>query len=177
MERPVNVNLKLNQLIENVEKVIVGKRPVVELIISSMLAGGHVLIEDVPGVGKTQMVASLASSCGGVYNHLQLTPDILPSDITGFNLIDQNTKEMRFHPGVAFCNFLLGDEINRSSPKTQSALLEVMEEGKISVDGATHVIPQPFIVIATFIVMLVPFEILLFCLLKIFTLGMYQGSV
>lgn len=149
MERPVNVNLKLNQLIENVEKVIVGKRPVIELIISSMLAGGHVLIEDVPGVGKTQMVASLASSCGGVYNRLQLTPDILPSDITGFNLIDQNTKEMRFHPGVAFCNFLLADEINRSSPKTQSALLEIMEECQVSIDGVSHKLEEPFMVLAT----------------------------
>ncbi|MGN0317070.1 MAG: AAA family ATPase [Lachnospira sp.] len=149
MERPVNINYKINQLIDNVEKVIVGKRPVIELVVASMLAGGHVLIEDVPGVGKTQMVASLASSCGGVYNRLQLTPDILPSDITGFNLIDQNTKEMRFHPGVAFCNFLLADEINRSSPKTQSALLEIMEECQVSIDGVSYKLEEPFMVLAT----------------------------
>jgi len=140
---------RIEKLIGNVERVIVGKRDVIELVVTAMLARGHVLIEDVPGVGKTQMVASLANSCGGQFNRLQLTPDIMPSDITGFTMLDKNEGKMNFRKGAAFCNFLLADEINRSSPKTQSALLEVMEEEQVSVDGRTWELPKPFMVLAT----------------------------
>ena len=121
-------NEKLSAVMDNVEKVIVGKRTSISLLLTAMLAGGHILIEDVPGVGKTQLVASVARSCNGKFNRLQLTPDVMPSD---------------------FCNFLLADEINRSSPKTQSALLEIMEEGQVSMEGKTYRLPQPFMVLAT----------------------------
>lgn len=139
----------IEALINNVQKVIIGKRDVIELVVTAMLAGGHLLIEDVPGVGKTQLVSSLARSCGGKFGRLQLTPDVMPTDITGFTMIDSATRELRFRPGAAFCNFLLADEINRASPKSQSALLEVMEEGQVSVDGATYELPKPFMVLAT----------------------------
>ena len=114
-----------------------------------MLADGHVLIEDVPGVGKTQLVSSIAHSCSGKFNRLQLTPDVMPSDITGFTMINPSTRETEFRPGAVFCNFLLADEINRSSPKTQSALLEIMEEGQLSMEGVTYQLPKPFMVLAT----------------------------
>ena len=136
-------------LIQNVEKVIIGKHEVTELVITALIAGGHILIEDVPGVGKTRLASALSLSCGGSFNRLQLTPDIMPSDITGFSLVDRETGELKFREGAAFCNFLLADEINRSSPKTQSALLEVMEERQISIDGITHKLPEPFMVLAT----------------------------
>ena len=140
---------KIKALINNVEKIIVGKRNVIELVVSAMLAGGHVLIEDVPGVGKTQLVSALASSCRGQFGRLQMTPDIMPTDITGFSMINTITKETEFKKGATFCNFLLADEINRSSPKSQSALLEVMEERQVSVDGITYELPKPFMVLAT----------------------------
>lgn len=143
------MNTRINDLIDNIEKVIVGKREIIELVVTAMIARGHVLIEDVPGVGKTQMVASLANSCRGKFNRLQLTPDVMPSDITGFSMLNQNTRELEFRQGAAFCNFLLADEINRSSPKTQSALLEVMEEEQVSIDGKTYELPKPFMVLAT----------------------------
>ena len=114
-----------------------------------MLTGGHVLIEDVPGVGKTQLVSALASSCKGVFGRLQMTPDIMPTDITGFTMINTSTHENEFRKGAAFCNFLLADEINRSSPKSQSALLEIMEEQQVSIDGNTYPLPRPFMVLAT----------------------------
>ncbi|MBQ9142686.1 MAG: MoxR family ATPase [Lachnospiraceae bacterium] len=114
-----------------------------------MLAGGHVLIEDVPGVGKTQLVSALAHSCKGEFGRIQMTPDIMPTDITGFTMIDPVTHENEFRKGVTFCNFLLADEINRSSPKSQSALLETMEERQVSVDGRTFELPKPFMVLAT----------------------------
>ena len=136
-------------LIDNIEQIIVGKTEVIKLVITAMIARGHVLIEDVPGVGKTQMVASLANSCAGIFNRVQLTPDIMPSDITGFSLLNKKSGEMEFKKGAAFCNFLLADEINRSSPKTQSALLEVMEEEQVSLDGNTYELPKPFMVLAT----------------------------
>ncbi len=142
-------NSNIEKLINNIEKVIIGKREMIELVVTAMIAGGHVLIEDVPGVGKTQLASALSVSCGGTFNRLQLTPDVMPSDITGFTLIDPATKELKFREGAAFCNFLLADEINRSSPKTQSALLEVMEESQISIDGQTHDLPSPFMVLAT----------------------------
>ena len=136
-------------LVDNIEKVIVGKRDVIELPVTALLAGGHVLIEDIPGVGKTQMVASLAYSCGGAFNRLQMTPDVMPSDITGFTMPGRLDGNMEFRKGAAFCNFLLADEINRASPKSQSALLEAMEEEQISIDGVTHTLPDPFMVLAT----------------------------
>ena len=140
---------KLDALIGNIEKVIVGKRNCIELIVAAMLAGGHVLIEDVPGVGKTQLVSALAHSCKGIFGRLQMTPDIMPTDITGFTLINTQTHESEFRKGAAFCNFLLADEINRSSPKSQSALLEIMEEQQVSMDGTTYPLPKPFMVLAT----------------------------
>ncbi len=149
MERPEIKNEKLAAVVQNIEKVIVGKRESIELLLTAMLAGGHILIEDVPGVGKTQLVASVAHSCNGKYNRLQLTPDVMPSDITGFTMINPVTKENEFRQGAVFCNFLLADEINRSSPKTQSALLEIMEEGQLSIDGVTYKLPRPFMVLAT----------------------------
>lgn len=140
---------KINRLVDNVEKIIVGKRNVVELVVSAMLAGGHVLIEDVPGVGKTQMVSALANSCSAVFGRIQMTPDVMPTDITGFTMINTVTGQNEFRKGGAFCNFLLADEINRSSPKSQSALLEIMEEGQVSMDGYTYKLPRPFMVLAT----------------------------
>lgn len=142
-------NEKIAALIESVERVIVGKREAVELVIAAMLTGGHVLIEDVPGVGKTQLVSSLARSCGGDFGRLQLTPDVMPTDITGFTMINTASGGQEFRKGAAFCNFLLADEINRASPKSQSALLEIMEEGQVSIDGTTYPLPKPFMVLAT----------------------------
>lgn len=149
MERNVAQNEKIKALIDNVEKVIVGKRTTIELVISAMLSGGHVLIEDVPGVGKTQLVSALASSCKGEFGRLQMTPDIMPTDITGFNMINTVTGNNEFRKGATFCNFLLADEINRSSPKSQSALLEIMEERQVSIDSVTYALPKPFMVLAT----------------------------
>lgn len=143
------MNSKISMLIENMEKVIIGKQSVILKLLTAMLAGGHVLIEDVPGVGKTQLVAALARSLSGVFNRIQFTPDIMPSDIVGYNMIDLNSKQMEYRQGVTACNFLLGDEINRASPKVQSALLEVMEELQTTVDGVTRVLPAPFMVLAT----------------------------
>ena len=149
VDRIVNYNDKIMLLVDNIEKIIVGKRSKIELVVAAMLSGGHVLIEDVPGVGKTQLVSALASSCKGEFGRIQMTPDIMPTDIIGFNMIDTVTHKNEFKKGVTFCNFLLADEINRSSPKSQSALLEVMEEKQVSLDGATYVLPQPFMVLAT----------------------------
>lgn len=149
MERETIQNEKMAAVIRNVENIIIGKRPSIELLLTAMLADGHVLIEDVPGVGKTQLVSSIAHSCSGKFNRLQLTPDVMPSDITGFTMINPTTRETEFRPGAVFCNFLLADEINRSSPKTQSALLEIMEEGQLSMEGVTYQLPKPFMVLAT----------------------------
>ncbi len=149
IERTVEMNAKIKALIDNVEKIIVGKRNVIELVVAAMLAGGHVLIEDVPGVGKTQLVSALAHSCKGEFGRIQMTPDVMPTDITGFTMIDTQTHEKKFNKGVTFCNFLLADEINRSSPKSQSALLETMEERQVSIDGTTYALPKPFMVLAT----------------------------
>lgn len=135
-------------LADNMEKVIVGKRRTIELVITALLAEGHVLIEDVPGVGKTRLAAALAKSVNGVFSRIQLTPDVMPSDITGFTMIDRDGRST-YCKGAAFCNFLLADEVNRASSKSQSSLLEVMEERQISVDGVTHELPRPFMTIAT----------------------------
>lgn len=148
-ERPSDKNAAISALIENVEKIIVGKRQAIELVIAAMLTGGHVLIEDVPGVGKTKLVSSVARSCGGTFGRIQMTPDVMPSDITGFTMINTQTGVNEFRKGAAFCNFLLADEINRASPKSQSALLEIMEEGQVSLDGSIYPLPKPFMVLAT----------------------------
>lgn len=148
-ERPSDKNAAISALIENVEKIIVGKRQAIELVITAMLTGGHVLIEDVPGVGKTKLVSSVARSCGGTFGRIQMTPDVMPSDITGFTMINTQTGANEFRKGAAFCNFLLADEINRASPKSQSALLEIMEEGQVSLDGNIYLLPKPFMVLAT----------------------------
>lgn len=149
MNDTLSSNSGISALIESVGKVIVGKRSSIELIAAAMLTGGHVLIEDVPGVGKTRLVSALAGSCGGKFGRIQMTPDVMPTDITGFTMINTVTHEQEFRQGAAFCNFLLADEINRASPKSQSALLEIMEEGQVSIDGATHALPKPFMVLAT----------------------------
>ncbi|MBQ8922431.1 MAG: MoxR family ATPase [Oscillospiraceae bacterium] len=139
----------IEKLTESIAKVIVGKDDVIRCVVAGLLCNGHILIEDVPGVGKTQLAAALSRSIGGSFNRIQLTPDVMPSDITGYSMINQNTFEMEYRAGAAMCNFLLADEINRASPKVQSALLEVMEEHQISIDGVTHRLPQPFMVLAT----------------------------
>lgn len=142
------MNNKIQQLISNIESVIVGKHDVIEKVVCAMLAGGHVLIEDVPGVGKTLLAETLAKSVSGSFGRIQFTPDLMPSDVVGYTVIDRNGSS-EYRPGAAMCNFLLADEINRSSPKVQSALLEAMEELQISVDGTTHKLPVPFMTIAT----------------------------
>lgn len=139
----------VNTLIENIKKVIVGKDETIKMLTAALLTGGHILLEDVPGVGKTQLAATLSKSVAGKFNRIQMTPDIMPSDIVGFDMIDKNTGEYTYKAGAAYCNFLLADEINRASPKSQSALLEVMEEQQISLDGKTIKLPDPFMVIAT----------------------------
>ena len=134
---------------DNISRVIVGKDPVIELLLVGLLAEGHVLIEDVPGVAKTLLAKSLAKSIGGAFSRVQFTPDLLPADITGFNVYDQRTGNFSFHPGPVICNVLLADEINRTIPRTQSSLLECMEERQVTVDGKTHLLPEPFLVMAT----------------------------
>ncbi len=139
----------VKQLIESTGKVIVGKEETMLQAIIALLCGGHLLLEDVPGVGKTQLAAALSKSIGGRFNRIQLTPDIMPSDITGYSVVSQKDGSLEYREGAAMCNFLLADEINRASPKVQSALLEIMEEHQISLDGQTHILPSPFMVIAT----------------------------
>lgn len=140
---------EVQSILESVGKVIVGKNETVLQTIIAMLCGGHVLLEDVPGVGKTQLAAALARSVGGEFHRIQLTPDIMPSDITGYSVVNPKDGSLEYRAGAAFCHFLLADEINRASPKVQSALLEIMEEHQISLDGQTHLLPSPFMVIAT----------------------------
>ena len=136
-------------LTQNVGKVIVGKQDTIELMMIAVLCRGHVLIEDVPGVGKTTLASALARSLDCLFKRIQFTPDITPSDITGFTIANFKTGEMEYRPGMIMSQIVLADEINRTSPKTQSSLLEVMEEGQVSVDGVTYAVPKPFIVLAT----------------------------
>lgn len=143
------MNPKIEKLINNIENVILGKRPVIEKVVCAMLCGGHVLIEDVPGVGKTLLAQTLAKSVSGSFGRIQFTPDLMPSDVVGYTVIDQKTGAEEYRRGAVMCNFLLADEINRTSPKVQSALLEAMEELQISVDGKTHALPEPFMTLAT----------------------------
>ena len=138
-----------NRIASNVETVIQGKREVIELMLLALVSEGHVLVEDVPGVGKTQLAKSLAKSIEGAFNRIQFTPDLLPSDITGISVWDRERREFEFKPGPVFANIVVGDEINRASPKTQSSLLEAMEERQVTSDGITRALVLPFMVIAT----------------------------
>lgn len=140
---------KLEQIQVEVNKVIKGKENVVKKVLAAVIAGGHILMEDIPGVGKTTLATTFARSMSMNYKRVQFTPDVLPSDILGFSMYNASTKEFEYKEGAVFCNLFLADEINRTSPKTQSALLEVMEEGTATVDGVTRRLPDPFIVIAT----------------------------
>lgn len=137
------------KIIENVERVIVGKRDVIELALIALVCQGHLLIEDVPGVGKTMLARAFARSIGCTFRRIQFTPDLLPSDVTGVSVYNQKTGEFTFRPGPVISQIVLADEINRATPKTQSALLECMEERQITVDGATYKMPSPFLVMAT----------------------------
>jgi MoxR-like ATPase len=138
-----------DSLVDNVTKVLHGKEGVVRAALTCVLAEGHLLIEDVPGVGKTSLARAICKSVNLTWNRVQFTPDLLPSDITGVTVFDQATSSFSFRPGPVFANIVLGDEINRASPKTQSALLEVMQEHTVSTDGAVYPVPRPFVVIAT----------------------------
>jgi len=140
---------QFQKIVSNVETVIQGKREVVELLLLALVAEGHVLVEDVPGVGKTQLAKSMARSIEGAFNRIQFTPDLLPSDVTGVSVWDRDRRQFEFKPGPIFANIVVGDEINRASPKTQSALLEAMEERQVTSDGITREVPLPFMVLAT----------------------------
>ncbi|HEY8695350.1 MAG TPA: MoxR family ATPase [Chloroflexota bacterium] len=146
---PTSIAELASELIANVEKVIVGKRGVVELTLVALLCQGHVLIEDVPGVGKTTLAKTFARSLGCSFKRIQFTPDLLPTDITGNSVFNQRTTEFEFRPGPVFAQMVLADEINRATPKTQSALLECMEEHQVTVDGSPMPMPEPFLVLAT----------------------------
>ena len=139
----------IGALLDNISKVIIGKEEAVEYALIALLCNGHVLIEDVPGVGKTTLASALAKSLACSFRRIQFTPDLMPSDVTGFTLVNIKTGEMEFKEGAVMSQVVLADEINRTSPKTQSALLEVMEEQQVTVDGVTHPLPKPFIVLAT----------------------------
>ena len=138
-----------DRIINNIEKVIIGKRKAVELALIALICRGHLLIEDIPGVGKTMLAKSLARSLGCTFKRIQFTPDLLPTDITGVSIYDQRSSDFSFRPGPIIAQIVLADEINRATPKTQSALLEAMEERQITSDGVTHPMPDPFLVMAT----------------------------
>ncbi len=138
-----------NQVIENVERVIIGKRAAIELVLAALLCEGHVLLEDVPGSGKTMLARSVAASLGIGFKRIQCTPDLMPNDVTGVSIFNQKNGEFEFRAGPIFVNILLADEINRATPRTQSALLEAMQEQQVTVDGVTRELPRPFLVLAT----------------------------
>src|SRR5512132_1817469 len=144
-----NVQKIATRLADNVEKVIVGKHDEVRLALIALLCRGHSLIEDVPGVGKTMLARSIARSIGCTFKRIQFTPDMLPSDVTGVSVFNQKTREFEFRPGPIMAQIVLADEINRATPKTQSALLEAMEERQVTVDGVTYYMERPFLVLAT----------------------------
>ena len=139
----------LEAIKENIKKVVVGKDEVIDLLLVSLICSGHIIIEDLPGLGKTTLASALAASLGCDFQRIQFTPDVLPSDITGFNVYDINTGKKTFHKGSVHSQIVLADEINRASPKTQSALLEAMQERQVTVDGETYVLPKPFMILAT----------------------------
>lgn len=143
------VQILAKQVVANVNRVIIGKQAAVELVVIGLLSQGHLLIEDVPGVGKTMLARSLALSTDCAFGRIQFTPDMLPSDVTGVSVFNQATRQFEYQPGAVMSQILLVDEINRATPKTQSALLEAMEERQVTVDGVTHTLPQPFMVLAT----------------------------
>jgi len=143
------VQIFVNQVIDNIEKVIIGKRDAIEMVMVALLCEGHVLLEDVPGSGKTMLARSIAVSLGIEFKRIQCTPDLLPNDVTGVSIFNQKTGEFEFLPGPVFVNILLTDEINRATPRTQSALLEAMQEQQVTVDGVTRGLPRPFLVLAT----------------------------
>ena len=145
----INVQDVSDRLISNIEKVIVGKRETVELAVITLLCQGHLLIEDVPGVGKTMLARSVSRSIGCSFSRIQFTPDMLPSDVTGVSIFNQVSREFEYRPGPIMAQIVLSDEINRATPKTQAALLEAMEERQVTVDGITHYLPKPFMVMAT----------------------------
>lgn len=148
-EKAIAANELIQSLIGEIEKVVIGKHNEITMLVCAMLSGGHVLIEDVPGVGKTTLAAALARAAGLKFNRAQFTPDVMASDITGYNIYNRGKEQFEFREGIVMCNILLADEINRASPKTQSALLEAMEEGTVTVDGKTYPMPKPFMVVAT----------------------------
>ena len=139
----------VENVIDNVERVIIGKREAIELVMVALLCEGHVLLEDVPGSGKTMLARSVAISLGSRFKRLQCTPDLLPNDVTGVSIFNQKNSEFEFRPGPIFVNIMLADEINRATPRTQSALLEAMQEQQVTVDGVTRLLPRPFLVMAT----------------------------
>lgn len=143
------MNTELEQIVTEVNKVVKGKDRVIRKVLAAVLAGGHVLLEDIPGVGKTTLAMALGKSMELTYKRMQFTPDVLPSDIVGFTMYNSGTGEFEYREGAVFCNLFLADELNRTSSKTQSALLEVMEESRVTVDGVAHALPRPFTVIAT----------------------------
>jgi MoxR-like ATPase len=145
----VHTNQQMQAIIANLSKVILGKEEKIELLVLALVAGGHILIEDIPGVGKTTLARALAKSIDGKFSRIQFTPDLLPTDITGINFYQQSEGKFIFKPGPVFSNILLADEINRASARTQSALLEAMSEEHVTIDGEAHFLPKPFIVLAT----------------------------
>jgi len=150
MERTIEEYFsKISKVIDNLEKVIIGKKEVIKLALTSLFAGGHLLIEDVPGTGKTTLALGIAKSIGGIFRRIQFTSDLLPSDIIGVTIYSQKNESFEFKPGPIFANIVLADEINRTTPKTQSALLESMNENQVTVDNKTYPLPKPFMVIAT----------------------------
>jgi MoxR-like ATPase len=144
-----NTQQMTRAIVDNIERVIIGKREVIELAVIGLLCQGHLLIEDVPGVGKTMLARSIALSLDCSFNRIQFTPDMLPSDVTGVSIYNQSSRDFEFRPGPVMNQIVLADEINRATPKTQSALLEAMQENQVTVDGVTHKLPQPFMVLAT----------------------------
>ena len=148
-DRNVDLLTNAQRILSQVRRVVVGKNRALTWVLAAILAKGHILMEDIPGVGKTTMALAFSRTLGLAPNRVQFTPDVLPSDVTGYSILDQASGEMVYQPGAVLCNLFLADELNRATSRTQSALLEAMEEGQVTVDGVTHKLPQPFVVIAT----------------------------